>query len=433
MSVFVINDSIAEEYHNDIRLPDGVQSPTFSAGDITIASTESFAAYLAAKQSRGTVASTTAQNIGSAMHNAILADDPEKDGFEIGEFNDYRTKDSKAWKEEVILRGRTPILRKEYDSTIRPMLDSFMESDIAGLIRKPDSKPEQVVYWDDPITKLWQRARIDLMPEKMRYLRGVGQIDYKTAAPKMFKNYIRTFLRDQSGLIRLAHYITAAYHATGCWGNYWLLVQSKEAPYSVKLLMIDVGRALRYVIDTNNGAPLYIGGYEIKWENTCSYPHDPKTGNPPILPSDSELDAIYLAFLYGMEIRAQMLQCFRFCIANNQYPHPDEQAPTGINANEINYSLQNYAMKIDENRIVTPEGFIRDPQGNLQVSPLARLESIPQFPTEPSKGVPSDDTINRHIQATEDAGIGETDTTSGEPSPANRTNRGAPPPPPSSF
>ena len=421
----VINDSIAEEYHKDIRLPNGVKTPTVSAGDLIIASTQSFAAYLAAKQSQDDDSSTTAQNIGSAMHNAILVDDDEKDGFEIGEFNDYRTKDSKAWKEEVIARGRTPILRKEYDQTIRPMLDSFKQSIIAKMVRKPDSKPEQVIYFECPFTKLWQRARIDLMPETASYKNGMGQIDYKTAAPKMFKNYIRTFLQDHSGLIRLAHYLTAAYHATGVWGNYWLLVQNKEAPYSVKLLMLDVGRALNHALTNLPGdGPLVIGGYEIKREELCVSATHPQTGQIVPMPSDSELNDIYLAFVYGMEIRAQMMQCLNYCITNNIFPHPEETAPSGISAGLINYSIQNLAMHIDENRVITPEGFVRDAQGNLKLNQLAHFDAGPQLPNQ-SEGEKTDATHNTPQSSTTTTGPDSTST--------KRTHKGAPPPSPSAF
>ena len=439
MSAIVINDSIAEEYHKDIRLPDGVKTPTISAGDLTIAATQSFAAYLSAKQSQDTD-STAAQHIGSAMHNAILVDDPDKGSFEIGEFNDYRTKDSKAWKEEVISRGHTPILRKEYDTTMRPMLDSFLQSGIAKLVRKPESKPEQAVYWEDPTTSLWQRARIDLMPETSAYKNGIGQIDYKTSAPKMFKNYIRTFLQDHSGLLRLAHYLTAAYHATGVWGNYWLLVQCKEAPYSTKLIMLDVGRALSHALANLQGGPLVIGDYEIKPEEVCIKATDPQTGQFLPMPSDAELNDIYLAFIHGMRIRAQMLQCLNFCIKTNSFPHPEETAPSGITTGLINYSVQNLAIQVDEHGVITPGGFVRDEQGKIRLSQAAHLEAGPQLPTpNQSEGEKTDDKQQLHRtdrdsnsgSAGTEAPSGGPDSQSGEPT--KPVSRGAPPPAPSAF
>jgi hypothetical protein len=52
-----------------------------------------------------------AMNLGSVAHEILLG---KGGGFSVAPFDDYRTKEARAWRDETIANGRTPIKNDDY-------------------------------------------------------------------------------------------------------------------------------------------------------------------------------------------------------------------------------------------------------------------------------------------------------------------------------
>ena len=147
-------------------------------------------------------------------------------------FEDFRTKDAKAARDEAYARGETPMLAATWQ-TVQAMADKIRQHPIASALLNPErGKPEQTLIWHD---RIWRRALVDFMPN----LDTDGRLivtDYKTCADASAQAFSRS----------AASY---GYHQQDAWyldgvravsGRtdvaFVFIAQEKEAPYVVNVI-----------------------------------------------------------------------------------------------------------------------------------------------------------------------------------------------------
>ena len=123
-------------------------------------------------------------DLGTAAHAMLL------EGIDrtlVVEFDDWRTKDAKAQRDDARAMGLTPLLRHQFDATqeMVKVAQSFMEA--MGIW----GKSEQTVLWQEG--EIWCRARLDLQdrnniwdykttssPNPDAFIRGMSGFGYDT-------------------------------------------------------------------------------------------------------------------------------------------------------------------------------------------------------------------------------------------------------------
>lgn len=168
-------------------------------------------------------------DFGKAAHALVLGAGAP---IAVLEFDDYRTKDAKAARDEAYVRGETPVLASVW-STVTAMADKIRKHPIASALLNPErGRSEQTVVWHD---RIWRRALVDFLP----HLDHDGRLivtDYKTCADASADAFSRN----------AASY---GYHQQDAWyldgvravsGRddvaFVFIAQEKEAPYVVNVI-----------------------------------------------------------------------------------------------------------------------------------------------------------------------------------------------------
>lgn len=190
-------------------------------------------------------------DLGQAAHTLVLGSGPELVRVEAA---DWRTNKAKDAAREARERGALPLLAGEYD-TVQAMAEALYAHPVARALFNPDrGLPEQSLFWRDPFSPTWLRARLDWLPD----VDGPGRLiipDYKTtrcAAPQELPRSIHTY----------------GYHQQSAWYQdgaarlglsddiaFVFVFQEKTAPFLVSVIELDaaavrIGHALnRQAID----------------------------------------------------------------------------------------------------------------------------------------------------------------------------------------
>lgn len=147
-------------------------------------------------------------------------------------FNDFRSGDAKAARDEAYERGETPMLESQY-AVVKAMADKIAQHPIASaLLNLERGKPEQTVIWHD---RIWRRALVDFMPN----LDTDGRLivtDYKTcadASAQAFSRSAASYGYHQQD----AWYLDGVRAVSGRTDVAFVFVaQEKEAPYVVNVI-----------------------------------------------------------------------------------------------------------------------------------------------------------------------------------------------------
>lgn len=103
-------------------------------------------------------AERTAFDLGHACHTLVLGTGAD---LVIVKAKDWATNAAKAQKAEAYAADKTPLLHEQYLATLR-MAAAVMRHPIARLLVEVDSSiREQSLFWPDPETGVWRRARPD--------------------------------------------------------------------------------------------------------------------------------------------------------------------------------------------------------------------------------------------------------------------------------
>ncbi|MCO6011462.1 PD-(D/E)XK nuclease-like domain-containing protein [Actinoallomurus purpureus] len=193
-------------------------------------------------------APTKALDLGTAAHKLVLGAGPELVRIDADE---WRTKKVKAKVAAVRARGAIPLKPAEYDQ-VHAMAKALREHPTASALFHPDSGlPEQSLFWQDGLTGIWRRARLD-------WLRNAGPgryivPDYKTCAAADLESLRRT-------LQSLGYHCQADWYLDGVRAlggppdaEFVFVCQEKTPPFLVNVIEPDA-MAMRIARDRNRQA-----------------------------------------------------------------------------------------------------------------------------------------------------------------------------------
>jgi hypothetical protein len=122
--------------------------------------------------------STPAMETGTAAHRLVLGT-----GTEITEVkaDSWRTSAARAAADEARAEGKVPLLSSQL-AQVRAMADALREHPVASALFDPErGRAEQSLFWQDELTGVWRRARLDWLPypdHRRRFIIG----DFKSTA-----------------------------------------------------------------------------------------------------------------------------------------------------------------------------------------------------------------------------------------------------------
>ena len=94
---------------------------------------------------------TAAMGLGQLVHS-LMDDNPDKD-YVLGPFSDYKTGEARAWRDRIILSGKTPALDRDLVDA-QPIANA-----LRAKVALPDCKSEVTGIWREG--DVWCRARYD--------------------------------------------------------------------------------------------------------------------------------------------------------------------------------------------------------------------------------------------------------------------------------
>jgi len=194
---------------------------------------------------------TSAMDLGTAAHQLVLGAGAE---MEVIDARDWRTKDARELRDKAHAAGRTPLLTHEWEQ-VEAMAAAIRAHPVAAALLDPETgQPEQSLVWQDDLTGVWLRSRLDWLPHPD----GGRMIvtDYKTCRAADYDSLSRS-MHGYGYHLQAAWYLEAV-RALDLAADpaFVLLAQEKEPPYLVVVAEPDpyalrVGsRLMRQAIDT---------------------------------------------------------------------------------------------------------------------------------------------------------------------------------------
>lgn len=231
-----LHDGIpAERYHAD-----PCEQPSLSSGVARLLIEQTPAhAYLEHVRLGGSKKEPTADMIlGNYVHGLCAGDLTE---FEVGNFDNYQSKDARAWRDSVFDAGRTPVLEKTVDRA-SIIAKALREKAAIGVSNNPFElgKPEVTAVWQED--GFWFRARYDRL-----VLDEAGHADvwdWKTTGTSVTPDAILRTIIDKGYHIQAAHYLRGlralAPRFAGRMSFIFVFVET-EAPYAVRRVVLTEG------------------------------------------------------------------------------------------------------------------------------------------------------------------------------------------------
>lgn len=166
-------------------------------------------------------------NFGSIVHSLALG---KLERFAISPFDDYRTKDARAWKEETIAAGQIPIKADKYDEA--ELVAAAIRDRLHSLIGDADYFTEVPFFWQEGET--WCCGMADIWVPSLSLV-----ID-----PKVTGNI---GLRAQSHIINMGWDIQAAWYRRGLEAitgqpvRFCNILAKPEHPFTTRVIGIGEG------------------------------------------------------------------------------------------------------------------------------------------------------------------------------------------------
>lgn len=180
--------------------------------------------------------STDAFDFGTAAHQVVLGD-PE-DRIVVLEADDWRKAETKALAEAARAEGKTPLLRRQWQIVLDMAAAIKQHPTATALLKASSGQPEQSLVWQDALTGVWCRARIDWLRSPV-----AGQqllvVDYKTARASDGESFGKS-AANYGYMVQAAFYLEGI-RALGIDDNprFLFVVQDKDAPYLVNVIELD--------------------------------------------------------------------------------------------------------------------------------------------------------------------------------------------------
>jgi hypothetical protein len=173
-------------------------------------------------------------DIGHAAHLLVLGEGPE---LVVIDAADWRTKAAQTERAVARESGAVPVLRHEFEQ-VQAMAEAIRRHPVAGALFNPAfGRPEQSLFWQDAMARVWRRARLDWLPHP-----GAGRLivpDYKTtvsAASDAIERSVHSY-----GYHQQAAWYLDAVRALGLADDsaqFVFVFQEKTAPYLVRVVQL---------------------------------------------------------------------------------------------------------------------------------------------------------------------------------------------------
>jgi hypothetical protein len=108
---------------------------------------------------------THSMEIGTAAHKLVLGIGAQ---LVIIDAKDYRTKAAQDTRDAARAAGKVPLLPDQY-AQAQAMADAVRAHPVAAALFNPDGgAPERSLFWQDELTGVWLRSRLDWLPHQVR-------------------------------------------------------------------------------------------------------------------------------------------------------------------------------------------------------------------------------------------------------------------------
>lgn len=206
-----------------------IKAPEIGSSDVKQAM-KTLAHFKASKNGELEFKKSTAMDIGTAAHAAILEQDYSKfvEGPDV-------SKATKIWKTFVAENEDKVVLKPDEFKQIKKMYDEFYKHDKTKQLMA-NGKPELSIFWTPEGISQGCKARLDYHIE---HPDGDIIVDFKTARDGSFKEFQRAIYNYRYD-ISAVHYINAVEEGLGRKVSAFIwAVQENTAPYLVSLYMAD--------------------------------------------------------------------------------------------------------------------------------------------------------------------------------------------------
>ena len=172
-------------------------------------------------------------DIGKAAHSLLL-NDPR--AFEIIDADDWRKKDTQAARDAAYAAGKTPLLRKHWDSVqamVKATRAALQDHECSNAFTA-SSKSEVTLVWRET-NGVWCRCRIDSMAEN-----GKDFYDYETTAMSANPDTISNMVNSMGWDIVSAFYKRGIKKVLGVENpNYRFVVQEASDPNALSVIALN--------------------------------------------------------------------------------------------------------------------------------------------------------------------------------------------------
>lgn len=179
---------------------------------------------------------TDAMAFGAYLH-ALMARDVSE--FDVGDYNDFKSKDARAWRDEVKRAGRVPILQRVADEA-GYIADTLVMRAAKGCTNTPfasNAQSEVTAIWQED--EIWLRARFDrLVVDAGSY---ADLWDWKTTSGGLSERELQRTIISYGYHIQAAHYLRGLEacmpHMRGRCSFIFAFVET-EPPYCVRRVVL---------------------------------------------------------------------------------------------------------------------------------------------------------------------------------------------------
>lgn len=172
--------------------------------------------------------------LGTAAHKLVLGAGPDLVRIPADE---WRSKEVKEQVAKVRARGAVPLKPADYQM-VHDMADAIRAHPVAGALFSPErGEAEKTLIWQDELSGIWRRARLDWLPHPTN--RRMIVADYKTtlsAAPGSIAKSVATY-----GYHCQHPWYLDGVHAVGLAEDavFVFAFQEKTAPYLINVIELD--------------------------------------------------------------------------------------------------------------------------------------------------------------------------------------------------
>jgi PDDEXK-like uncharacterized protein DUF3799 len=169
---------------------------------------------------------TSAMALGTAVHQILLRDDR----IVVGDFDSFRTKDAREWRDSAYAIGRVPVLASMWDEAreIAGCINGAVLESTVEPTPFTQGTAEHVIRFEDNGAKC--RSMLDWLRDDLTIIN-----DLKTtsdASPRKFERHIFNMGYD----IQAAFYVRAVEAAYGVTPKYQWVVAETTPPYPVTIV-----------------------------------------------------------------------------------------------------------------------------------------------------------------------------------------------------